>query len=341
MTTTSRHWSRREFVNGLGLTGTASLVGLRAGPAAAEPPPETTTIRLLKAADTICVAPQYVAEELLRGEGFTDVRYVGPAPGVGFDKFLASGDVNIAMDLAASQLTAIDVGVPMVIVAGRARRLLRALRDRPGPHDPRSEGKDRGRAGPADRSAPDSVHHDRVRGARSPEGHQVGGAFRRGVDARSWRRARLMPSWASRRSRRSSGPGRSGTGCSTRPSTGRGLNTSAAWRGAPRVRPQKHPVATKRAMRAILKAADICAREPARAGPVARRQGVRDALRLRPPNHEGDPLRRWRDYDPEDTVRFYALRLHELGMIKTSPQKLIAQGTDWRFLTELKRELKG
>jgi NitT/TauT family transport system substrate-binding protein len=50
---------------------------------------------------------------------------------------------------------------------------------------------------------------------------------------------------------------------------------------------------------------------------------------------------RWRDYDPEDTVRFYALRLHEAGMLKSTPQKIIAQGTDWRFLNELKQELKG
>jgi len=27
-------------------------------------------------------------------------------------------------------------------------------------------------------------------------------------------------------------------------------------------------------------------------------------------------------------------------MIKTSPQKIISQGTDWRFLRELKKELK-
>ena len=53
------------------------------------------------------------------------------------------------------------------------------------------------------------------------------------------------------------------------------------------------------------------------------------------------PYDRWRDYDPEDTVRFYALRLREAGMIKSSPQKIIAQGTDWRFLNELKKELKG
>jgi NitT/TauT family transport system substrate-binding protein len=52
------------------------------------------------------------------------------------------------------------------------------------------------------------------------------------------------------------------------------------------------------------------------------------------------PYGRWSDYDAEDTMRFYALRLHEAGMIKSSPQKIIAQGTDWRFLKELKKELK-
>lgn len=52
------------------------------------------------------------------------------------------------------------------------------------------------------------------------------------------------------------------------------------------------------------------------------------------------PYGRWRDIDPEDTVRFYALRLHEAGMIKSSPQKILAQGTDWRFLKQLRMELK-
>ena len=55
---------------------------------------------------------------------------------------------------------------------------------------------------------------------------------------------------------------------------------------------------------------------------------------------KGLPYRRWRDAHPEDTLRFHALRLHEVGMIKSTPEKLIAQGTDWRFLNELKRELK-
>jgi NitT/TauT family transport system substrate-binding protein len=49
---------------------------------------------------------------------------------------------------------------------------------------------------------------------------------------------------------------------------------------------------------------------------------------------------RWREANPEDTLRFHALRLHEVGMIKSDPSKIIAQGSDWRFLNELKKELK-
>jgi NitT/TauT family transport system substrate-binding protein len=52
------------------------------------------------------------------------------------------------------------------------------------------------------------------------------------------------------------------------------------------------------------------------------------------------PYDKWREYDAEDTVRFYALRMHEAGFIKSTPQKIIADGTDWHFLNELKRELK-
>ncbi len=53
------------------------------------------------------------------------------------------------------------------------------------------------------------------------------------------------------------------------------------------------------------------------------------------------PYDHWQKYDPEDTVRFYAPRLHEAGMIKSNPKKIIAQGTNWRFFNELKKELKG
>ena len=50
--------------------------------------------------------------------------------------------------------------------------------------------------------------------------------------------------------------------------------------------------------------------------------------------------RRWRDYNPEDTIRLYALRLQDAGMIKSNPKKIVSQSTDWRFLNELKKELK-
>ena len=103
-----------------------------------------------------------------------------------------------------------------------------------------------------------------------------------------------------------------------------------------------HPVATKRALRALLKAADVCAREPERVarflvdkGYTTRYDSALQVLQEIPYLHA------WREFNAEDTLRFYALRLHEAGMIKSSPQKLIAQDTDWRFLNELKQELKG
>jgi NitT/TauT family transport system substrate-binding protein len=101
-----------------------------------------------------------------------------------------------------------------------------------------------------------------------------------------------------------------------------------------------NPAATKRVLRAILKAADLCVSQPEM---VAKRlvdgkftQRYDYALQAL-----GEvPYMKWRDYDAEDSVRFYALKLHEARMIESSPQKIIAEGTDWRFLNELKRELK-
>jgi NitT/TauT family transport system substrate-binding protein len=104
---------------------------------------------------------------------------------------------------------------------------------------------------------------------------------------------------------------------------------------------RKYPVATKRALRAILKANSVCALEPERSA----RTLVDKWYPTTPYDYalqtiQELPYGQWRAYDPEDTVRFYALRLHEVGMIKASPQQMIAQGTDWRFLNELKKELK-
>jgi NitT/TauT family transport system substrate-binding protein len=101
-----------------------------------------------------------------------------------------------------------------------------------------------------------------------------------------------------------------------------------------------HPVATKRALRAFLKAADVCAQEPERVARLLAREGVEPRYEIGLEVLKGLPYDRWRQADPEDTLRFFALRLHEVGMIKNTPQRLIARGTDWRFLNELKKELK-
>jgi NitT/TauT family transport system substrate-binding protein len=104
---------------------------------------------------------------------------------------------------------------------------------------------------------------------------------------------------------------------------------------------RRHPVTTKRALRAILKAADLCALDPERATRVLVDRGFTQKPEFTRQMLVDVPYRRWREYNPEDAVRLYALRLPEAGMIRSSPQKILAQGTDWRFFHELKRELKG
>ncbi len=103
---------------------------------------------------------------------------------------------------------------------------------------------------------------------------------------------------------------------------------------------KRHPVATKRWLRAYFRAADFCARQPAQAARLLVDRGYTDNYAYAFQTLRELDYGKWRDYDPEDTVRFYALRLHEAGMIKSSPQKIIAQGTDWRFVRELKKEMK-
>ena len=104
---------------------------------------------------------------------------------------------------------------------------------------------------------------------------------------------------------------------------------------------RKHPAATKRALRAILKAADACAADPARAARFLVDKGYAENYDYALQALREIPYNKWREFDHEDTVRSYALRLNEAGMIKATPQKIIARGTDWRFLNELKQDLKG
>jgi NitT/TauT family transport system substrate-binding protein len=104
---------------------------------------------------------------------------------------------------------------------------------------------------------------------------------------------------------------------------------------------RKHPAATKRAVRAILKATDICAAEPDRVARLLVERGYVKNYEYTLQALREVPYKRWRDHDSADTIRFFALRMHEAGVIKSSPQRILAEGTDWRFLKELKKELKG
>ena len=104
---------------------------------------------------------------------------------------------------------------------------------------------------------------------------------------------------------------------------------------------QNKPVATKRALRALLKASDVCAREPERAAKLMVDKGFTKNYDYALEAMQQIPYNVWREYDPDDTLRFYALSLRDIGMIKSSPDEIIAKGTNWTFLNELKTELKG
>jgi NitT/TauT family transport system substrate-binding protein len=327
-------WTRRRFLGGLTLAGTAGLLGLTPGPVAAEPPPETTRIRLIQLSG-ICIAPQYVAEELLRAEGFAEVQYVKRDD---TQKALASGEVDISMGFVVPFITHLDTGAPLVLLGGVhvgcfelfGTDHVRAIHDLKGKTvavpvvgsahylflasmvayvglDPRTD-----------------IHWV----TQSPaESMQL--LAERKIDAL----VGFPPVPQELRARRighvvvSSGLDRPWS------------QYFCCLVGGNRDFVRKYPVATKRALRAILKAANRCALEPDRAARLIADKGYvyDDALQTM----QEIPYDRWRDYDPEDTVRFYALRLHEAGMIQSTPQQIIAQGADWRFLTELKKELKG
>jgi NitT/TauT family transport system substrate-binding protein len=101
-----------------------------------------------------------------------------------------------------------------------------------------------------------------------------------------------------------------------------------------------HPVATKHALRAVFKAADLCATDLAGAARRMVDGGFIPRYDYALQTLSENSYDKWREYDPEDTMRFFALRLHDTGLIKTIPTKIIAENTDWRFFNELKRELK-
>jgi NitT/TauT family transport system substrate-binding protein len=108
--------SRRRFLARLPAAGAALLAG-SANSLAQEAPPETTSVRLSKVSGT-CIAPQYVAEELLRLEGFNDIRYVMSDAGIGQSRAIARGEIDFSLNFAAPLVIPIDAGDAIAILAG-------------------------------------------------------------------------------------------------------------------------------------------------------------------------------------------------------------------------------
>jgi NitT/TauT family transport system substrate-binding protein len=329
---------RRDF-----LARSSTLLGASLVPAAtrarAEPPPETSKLRLVQVS-TICQAPQYVAQELLRSEGFTDVQYIKmPGATRAIETALASGEADINMHFAAPLIIRLDVGDPIVILGGGhvgcfelfTSPRIQSIRDLRGKSVAiRELGASNhvflasmlAYVGLDPRKDVNFETHDSAESIRLLAEDMVDGFLGFPPEPQELRARGI----------------------------GRVLINSTLdqpWSqyfccmiAANKDFVRKCPVATKRALRAILKANDFCETEPAQSARFLVDGGFTKRYDYALQAVKDIPYSKWRDYSAEDTVRFYSLRLHEVGMIKATPQKIISQGTDWRFLNELKKELK-
>ena len=330
--------TRRALLRGLTMAGAAGAAAPWPRLAASEPLPETTRIAF-QDAPIACLAPQYLSEELLRAEGFTDVQYVKSPGGPHLNKALATGEIHVAMNDAPNHVMGVDRGTPTVVLAGIhagcyelfGTERIHSIHDLKG----------KSVAVPAlgigrhvfVAAMAASVGLDPTRDITwvvHPEGESMQLFAEGKIDA-------FLGFPPEPQELRAKGIGHVLVSTlKDRPWSQYFCCMVAVSREFVRT----SPVATKRVLRAILKAADICATEPARA---ARLMVDRGFVKNYDPTLQlvrELGYRQWRTYNPEETIRFYALRLHEVGFIKSTPQKILAQGTDWRFLNELKRELK-
>jgi len=310
----------------------AGTVGLLRGapPQDAESSLETKTVRISRDF-AICEAPLDVADELLRAEGFSDVRYVDTSADEVFAA-IADRKVDFALDFPVLFLPGIDSGEPITVLAGVhvgcfelfAKDNTRTITDL------------KGKAVGLKASPPALL---RLMAA------QVG------LDAAKdihWVTA-SEPS-IDRLNLFAEGKIDAFLGFPPEPQQGHVILSTTVDRpwsqyfccmvlgSAEYVR--EYPVATKRALRAILKATDLCAAEPRRVARSLVDGGLTSQYDHALQTLNDIPYNNWREYDAEDTLRFYALRLHEARLIKSTPNKIFAESSDWRFLNELKRELK-
>jgi NitT/TauT family transport system substrate-binding protein len=334
-------WDRRTFLRTSTVVGAAQLMGLHSQPANAEPPPETSTLKIAQFPSG-CQGPLHVAEELLRGEGFTDVRYIRVDNTQTLTKMVEARSADFVPMFAAPFVGEIDRGAELVTLGGMhagcfvlfGGRAVRSVRDLKGKtvSVPALDAQNSARVYIASMAAYVGLDPLKdIRWAAHPvdEGTRL---FAEGkVDA-------IMGFPPLAQELRAKNIGHVVVNSTTdRPWSQYFCCMLVSHRDFPK----KYPVAAKRAMRAIVKANAICAQEPERVARLLVDKGVVKDYDYALQTVKELPYARWRDSDSEDTLRFYALRLHEAGMIKSSPQKILTQGTDLRFINELKKELKG
>jgi len=338
---------RRAFLRGATVTGIAGVAGLRPVRAGAEPPPETTTLKLLQFPSG-CQGPLYVADELLRSEGFTDVRYVkvefteGVTKALLHHEPLESRTADFGLTFSAPLIGDIDRGVELVTVGGVhagcfvlfGNNGVRGVRDLRGKvvAVPMADTQNTARMYIASMAA--YVGLDPAKDITWVT-HPVDESTRLFAAGKVDAIMGFPPLAQELRAKK--------IGHVVVDST-----VDRPWSQyfccmmiANREFVKKNPIATKRTIRAIVKATAICAQEPERVARLLVERGVVKNYDYALQTVKELPYARWRDYDSEDTLRFYALRLHEAGMIKSSPQKIIAQGAELRFINELKKQLKG
>lgn len=329
-------FSRRKFLSGASVLGISSLCGLPTI-ASAEPPPEVTKLRLVHT-PAICLAPQYLIEDLLEAEGFTEVEYVDIHHGA--PKVIVDGDADMSMWDVPGIVPTIDANSPLVVLSGVHAGCYELM-----VHDGIDTiGDLRGRSigvyakGGGDHIMISSMLAYIGMNPRTDVNWVEGGEFTGPMRMFSRREVDAF------------------LGFAPEPQTLRRMNTGHALVNTAQDRPwsqyfccavtanrdfaRRNPVATKRALRAYLKAADLCSEQPERVAQYLVNRGFETRYDVGLEVLTGLPYKRWREANVEDTIRFHALRLHEVGMLKTTPNELVARGVDRRFLDEIRRELK-
>jgi len=329
--------NRRRFLQQSSAVCASSLF-LAPGISRAEPPPEVDRIRLVRAPG-ICIAPQYIAEDFLKLEGFQHVEYVEIQRN-NTASMLVSDGADFSLETVYNIVPLLDAGHDLKVLAGIHAGCYALI------------GNDR-------------VEHIRdLAGKRiaisvigGPE-HTFISSMLAYVGMKPQSQVRWVVSGSVADSMRMFMAGDADAFLATAPQpqetdlkkAGRVIVDSTHDRPwsqyfccmamATAKFSHRNPVATKRALRAILKASDLCDRDPALAAGILADRGYEPRRAIGLEVLGSLPYDRWRQANPEDTLRFYALRLHEVGMLRNKPEKLIQAGVDWRYLNELKRELK-